>query len=192
MDGSPYDLPEEPQPEPWGLVPVAGRGSLPFALVHGESLIAAASWALTTAGAELFDFDTGLAELVESGRPLVLHDPLCPLTPADFITAAIEASAASDAVVVGVRPVTDTIKEYDGHVVGATIDRESLLQVVSPIVLPAAVLASLDELVVDFAELVSTLMKTQPVTFLPAPAQARRIVDESDLPLLEAIPAEAS
>ena len=36
-------------------MPVEGRGSLPFALVHGESLVAAASWALGEAGVELFD-----------------------------------------------------------------------------------------------------------------------------------------
>lgn len=179
---------DEPLDQPLGLVPVAGRGSLPFALVHGESLVAAASWALTTAGAELFDFDVELAEVVETGRPLVLHDPLCPLTPAEFITTGIEASARANTVVVGVRQVTDTIKEYDGHVVGATVDRESLVQIVSPVVLPAVVLASLDGLVLDFAELVSVLMRTQPVSFLPAPAQARRIVEESDLPLLEALP----
>ena len=43
--------------EPLGVVPIDGRGSLPFALVHDESLVAAASWALTTAGAKLFDYD---------------------------------------------------------------------------------------------------------------------------------------
>ena len=30
---------------PLGIVPTDARGSLPFALVHGESLVAAASWA---------------------------------------------------------------------------------------------------------------------------------------------------
>ena len=29
-------------PDPLGVVPIDGRGSLPFALVHGESLVAVA------------------------------------------------------------------------------------------------------------------------------------------------------
>ena len=49
------------------MVPIDGRGSLPFALVHGESLVAAASWALTTAGAELFDYDVAF-EAVQDVR----------------------------------------------------------------------------------------------------------------------------
>ena len=44
---------------------------------------------------------------------LVIHDPLCPLTPVAFIEQAIEESVQTGAVVVGVRPVTDTVKEYD-------------------------------------------------------------------------------
>jgi hypothetical protein len=36
-----------------GWVPLEGRGSLPFALVHGESLVAAASWAVGDAGIQL-------------------------------------------------------------------------------------------------------------------------------------------
>ena len=34
-----------------------------FALVHGESLVAAASWALTTAGAKLFDYSIPLEDV---------------------------------------------------------------------------------------------------------------------------------
>ncbi|MGI9157484.1 MAG: 2-C-methyl-D-erythritol 4-phosphate cytidylyltransferase [Marmoricola sp.] len=174
---------------PLGIVPVVGRGALPYALVHGESLVACASWALGEAEVDLVDFNVEWPQLRESGRPLVLHDPLCPLTPAAFLVAAIERAAAEDQVVVGVRPVTDTVKRLDGDRVGATVDRESLLQVASPIVIPARVLAGLTEApdLSDLAALASALREVTTVCWLEAPATARRICEESEIELLEAI-----
>lgn len=184
-------------PEPLGVVPIDGRGSLPFALVHGESLVAAASWALTTAGAKLFDYGVPFAGVQDAGQMLVIHDPLCPLTPASFIEEAIEESVQTGAVVVGVRPVTDTVKEYDaprgpGEAgrLGSTVDRDELMCVTSPVVLPAKVVAALDELVTDdLAELVSELSRRFPVRHLPAPPLGRRIVDQADLDVLTAFSA---
>src|SRR6478735_5640782 len=112
--------------EPLGIVPLDGRGSLPFALVHGESLVAAASWALTTAGVTLFDYGVPLAALQDSGQMLVVHDPLCPLTPTAFLEEAIAESERTGAVVVGVRPVTDTVKEQADERLGSTVDRDGL------------------------------------------------------------------
>jgi len=182
-------------PGPLGTVPLDGRGSLPFALVHGESLVAAASWALTTAGATLFDYAVSFATVQDAGQMLVIHDPLCPLTPASFIEEAIAESVRTGAVVVGVRPVTDTVKEYDAAAgsgqagrLGATLDRDELICVTSPVVLPAAVVASLDELVTDdLAELVAGLTQRFPVRHLHAPPLGRRIVDEADLDVLSAL-----
>lgn len=190
---------EEDREPALGIVPLEGRGSLPFALVHGESLVAAASWALTSAGAELFDYNVPLAVLRESGRPLVVHDPLCPMTPVEFLEQAIEESERTGAVVVGVRPVTDTVKQYAAPVdgvdlgrLGATVDRETLMCVASPVVLPAAVLASLETLPVeDLAELVAELVRRFPVRHLPAPALARRITDTDDLAVLAALSSSA-
>ena len=184
-------------PEPLGVVPIEGRGSLPFALVHGESLVAAASWALTTAGAKLFDYGVPFAGVQDSGQMLVVHDPLCPLTPASFIEEAIELSLQTGAVVVGVRPVTDTVKEYDAPAgpreparLGATVDRDDLMSVTSPVVLPATVVAALDELAVDdLTDFVAALTRRFPVRYLQAPALGRRITDESDLELLGALSA---
>ncbi len=171
--------------EPLGVVPLEGRGSLPFALVHGESLVAAASWALTTAGAKLFDYGMPFAAVQDVGQMLVIHDPLCPLTPSSFIREAIEESVRTGAVVVGVRAVTDTVKEYDGERVGATVDRDQLMCVTSPVVLPATVVAALDDLATDdFAVLVADLTRRFPVRHLPAPLLGRRIVDEGDLEAL--------
>ena len=176
---------------PLGMVPLDGRGSLPYALVHGESLVAAASWALSTAEVDLFDFNVAFAQVRDAGRMLVVHDPLCPLTPSGFLAEAVAEAQRSGAVVVGVRPVTDTVKEYDGTELGGTVDRDSLVCVTSPVVLPVAVVAALDELpgieTGDLATLVERLAERFPVRHLEAPPLGRRIVDEGDLEVLAAL-----
>ena len=170
---------------PLGIVPLEGRGSLPFALVHGEALVAAASWGLASAGVELVDTGTPWPQVRASERLLVVHDPLCPLVPVDFVERAIEECRASRAVVAGVRPVTDTVKELRGDHVGATHAREDLMVVTSPVVLPAAVLAALEGIEPDLAGWVATLAARFPVRFLEAPPLGRRVVDEADLRVLE-------
>ena len=88
---------------------------------------------------------------------LVVHDPLCPLTPAAFIEEAMAECAESGAVVVGVRPVTDTVKEYDAQTdrVGPTADRDELMCGHVAGRAAAAVVAALEELRLDdFAGLV--------------------------------------
>lgn len=191
-----------------GLVPLEGRGSLPFALVHGESLVAAASWSLGEAGAELFDLSVAAADLVESGRDLVVHDPLCPLTPASFIADAVRLSRGTGAVVVGTRPVTDTVREAGAGEsgpsgvldLGPTQDRDDLVVVTSPVVLPAAVLAGLldrpgavlDDLLADLPDLVARLLREVPVRLLEAPGLGRRVGDEEELGVLAALSASRS
>jgi 2-C-methyl-D-erythritol 4-phosphate cytidylyltransferase len=170
------------------------RGSLPFALVHGEPLVAAAAWAMGEAGVHLVDLGTEWEALVAEELPFVLHDSLCPLTPPEFLAECVEQALAHSAVTVGVRPVTDTVKELaegpgDG-LVGRTVDRTALLQVVSPVVLPPAVVAALHDVPTgDFAELVATLAERFPVETIEAPAQARRVADQDDLRVLEALTA---
>jgi 2-C-methyl-D-erythritol 4-phosphate cytidylyltransferase len=180
---------------PLGVVPLSGRGSLPFALVHGESLVAAATWALGEAGIEVFDLGTTFEQVRGADRALVVHDPLCPLTPPGFLGDAVAECEATGAVVVGVRPVTDTVKEYDAPSagegpgrLGRTHSREELMSVASPVVLPPAVVAALDEPdVTDLAVWVALLAERFPVRFLPAPALARRVVSTDDLVVLEAL-----
>ena len=175
-----------------GSVVEAGRGSLPFALVHGEPLVACAAWALGEAGVTVVDVGTEWSELVAEELPLVLHDPLCPLTPPEFVVACVLHAAETGAVTVGVRPVTDTVKELAGGRLGDTVDRSGLLQVASPVVLPAGVVEALGGLpTLDFAELVTALAERFPVETLEAPAEARRIAGEGDLRLLEALTAPA-
>ena len=174
-----------------GTVVEQDRGSLPFALIHGEALVTAASWALGEAGVTLVDWGTEWAGLVDAGEPIVLHDALCPMTPAEFIAGCVARAVEADVVVVGARPVTDTVKESADGFVGATVDRDGLVAVTSPVVLPPSVVARLDGLPsTDLAALVDHLRRTQPevtVELAEAPPAARRVADEDDVRLLEAL-----
>jgi 2-C-methyl-D-erythritol 4-phosphate cytidylyltransferase len=174
--------------EALGTVVETGRGHLPFALVHGEPLVAAAAWAMGEAGVHLVDLGTPWEAIAEAEQPFVLHDALCPMTPPEFLAECVTHAEQSSAVTVGVRPVTDTVKELDGSVLGTTHDRGELLQVVSPVVLPARVVATLEGLATtDFADLVAALATRFPVETLEAPAESRRVADDSDLRVLEAL-----
>lgn len=168
------------------------RGSLPFHLIHGEALVAAAAWALGESGVTPVDLSTSWAQLRESGEPFVLHDALCPMTPPDFIARCVRQAAASGAVVVGVRPVTDTVKVVRDDFLEATVDREGLVSVCSPVVLPAAVLAGLEGPPgTDLAALVEELGARHPVEQVVAPAAARRVHDDDEVALLEALTGES-
>ena len=163
-----------------------GRGSLPYALIHGESLIACASWALGDAGVTSVDYATTWTGIQAAGEPFVFHDVLCPMTPAAFIGACVARAVAADAVVVAFRPVTDTVKTAADGFVGATIDRSSLRAVASPVVLPASAVAALADFPsYDFVELVEALSGRFVIEYLEAPPEARRISSEADLSVLE-------
>ena len=181
-----YDVPEIPPA--LGSVVEEHRGSLPFALIHGEALVACASWALGDAGVTPVDHGTPWAALAESGEPFVLHDALCPMTPAWFVAQCVNEAVDAETVVVGVRPVTDTIKRVADGTVGATVDRDDLIAVTSPVVLPPGVVAALDALPsLDFADLVAALRERFPVRLLEAPPEGRRVASEDDVRLLAAL-----
>ena len=196
----PWTDPDEPPPA-LGVVLDDDRGSLPYSLVHGEALVAAAAWALGEAGVTLVDATVEWAGFVEAAEPLVLHDSLCPLTPPDFIAACVRRAVWTDAVVVGVRAVTDTVKDLEpddagvdpgsgqgGAWVGATVDRDALVTVCSPLVLPASRVAALDGLpTTDLAALVDLLAAGGEVIREAAPATARRVAGPDDVRLLEAL-----
>ena len=185
MTHPPYDAPEVPA---LGAVVDAGRGSLPFALVRDESLVACAAWALGDAGITAVDASVPWVGIQEAGEPFVLHDALCPLTPAAFLAACVRLAVEEDVVVVGVREVTDTVKRLEGDRIGATVDRAGLLEVWSPIVLPASVCARLDEPdTTSFAALVADLRAHTEVQLVTAPPEARRVSSPDDLRLLEAL-----
>ena len=195
---------DDEQPAALGTVVETGRGSLPFELLHGEALVAVAAWGLGESGVTPVDIGTEWEGLAESGEPVVLHDCLCPMTPAAFIAECVREAVAREAVVVGVRPVTDTVKTTDGSdvevadeqgpaglpVVGMGPDREDLVVVTSPVVLPAGVVAALDELPSDdFGVLVAWLAERFPVLTRQAPPEGRRVAGADDVAVLEALTA---
>ena len=63
------DLPEIPPT--LGSVVEEGRGSLPFALIHGEGLVACAAWALGDAGVTAVDHGTPWSAIVEAEGTLL-------------------------------------------------------------------------------------------------------------------------
>lgn len=180
---------EAGEPErPMGLVVDEDRGSLPYRLVHGEALVAAAAWAMGEAEVDLVDVTVPWHVMADLRRALVLHDPLCPMTPPEFIADCARTATARDAVVVGVRPVTDTVKQVADGRLGQTIDRDGLVAVCSPIVLPASVVAALPgRPTSDFVELVTSLRPSYEIVLVDAPPTARRVASDEDIRVLEAL-----
>ena len=179
-------------PPALGIVADDSRGSLPFALIHGEALVAAATWSLGESGVTPVDFTTSWEGIVAAEEPLVLHDSLCPMTPPAFIAHCVSTALAREAVVVGVRPVTDTVKKLTAEdgvpVLGETVDRSALVSVAAPIVLPPAVVAALDAWPSgDFAEIAGALARRFPVVSVEAPPVGRRVTSPDDVRLLEAL-----
>jgi 2-C-methyl-D-erythritol 4-phosphate cytidylyltransferase len=180
---------EETEPA-LGTVLDEGRGHLPYALIHGEALVTAAAWSLGEAGVTPVDAGTTWEAIAAAQEPFVLHDPLCPMTPPDFIAACVARSIEGGAVVVGTRPVTDTVKVVTDGVVGQTLDRDRLTVVASPVVLPPTVVAALDGLpTTDLTALVAELRRRYPVELVEAPPSARRVGSEDDVRVLEALTA---
>lgn len=155
--------------------------------------MACAAWALGDAEVDLVDATVPWDDIVESGRDLVLHDSLCPMTPAPFIAACLERARATGRPVVGTRPVTDTVKTVTDGFVGDTLDREALLAITSPLVVPASVLAGIAQrLPTDLARAVADLAAAgQRVETLPAPAGGRRVHSADEVRLLEALTTSA-
>ncbi len=185
-----YDPAADETPPALGWVLDEHRGSLPYALIHGEALVACAAWALGEAGVTPLDTGINWESVRGAGEPLVLHDCLCPMTPAGFIAGCLLRALDEDAVVVATRPVTDTIKVLADGVVGDTVDREGLTSVVSPVVLPPSVVAALVEQPgTDLVDLVAELALSYRIVLVEAPVSARRVSSLDDLSLLEALTA---
>ncbi|GAB3855950.1 hypothetical protein GCM10028801_12360 [Nocardioides maradonensis] len=186
---------DEQRPAASGVILDADRGTLPFQLIHGESLVAAAAWSAGEAGIDLVDSTLPLSVVAEREEPLVLHDPLCPMTPPSFLAACVDRSIDADAVVVGIRPVTDTVKRVADGVLGDTVDRDGLVAVCSPVVLPPDVLAELaaQPIPSDLVALLALLRARYPerVELLEAPAAARRVASAEDIRVLQALTAPA-
>lgn len=188
MEPEPYDAETAEAARPMGFVVDEDRGSLPYHLIHGEGLVAAAAWSMGEAGVDLVDVTVTWNVMADLGRALVLHDPLCPMTPPAFIAECVRVASARNAVTVGVQPVTDTVKEVADGRLGRTVDRDGLMAVCSPVVLPAQVVAALDGLpTTDFVTLVAGLRSSYEVVLVDAPPAARRVASDEDLRVLEAL-----
>jgi 2-C-methyl-D-erythritol 4-phosphate cytidylyltransferase len=178
----------EDEPAAFGAVVDADRGALPYALIHGQPLVAASAWGMEAAGITTVDLASGWNEVRRRGSAFVLHDALCPMTPPDFLARCLARAREADGVVVGVRPVTDTVKLVREGFVGQTLDRADLVAVCSPVALPPRVVAGLERPPgPDLAGLVGSLARRYPVEQLEAPAAARRVRDEDELALLAAL-----
>lgn len=189
--GTMHDF-DDDAPIPLGVVVEADRGSLPFALLHGEPLVACAAWAMGQAGVQLLDLRTAWDDVRDAGAPLVWHDALCPMVPPGFIQACVRRAVEAGVVVAGVLAVTDTVKEIvqapAGAVVGETLDRDGLRRLVSPIVIPPLVVAAVDAWPsTDFRSALAALRRVADVELLEAPAEAARVTGRQDLARLEAL-----
>ena len=151
--------------------------------------MACAAWALGESGVDLVDASVTWEGLVDSGEDLVLHDALCPMTSPAFIVDCLAQARAAGEVVVGVRPVTDTVKVVSHDRVGATLDRDDLVAITSPLVLPAAVVARLGRRpATDLARAVADLAAAgHRVRLVPAPSGGRRVASVEDVRVLEAL-----
>ncbi len=182
---------------------LVSAGSLPFALLHGEALVACAAWGLGEAGVTLLDDSVEWSGLMTDDEDdealfLVVHDALCPAVPSAFIASCLETSADTGVVVAGTRPVTDTVKQLrhdeTGTYVGDTVEREDLAQATSPVVLPpAAVVIAAElwpggpaDLPTDPDEIVARLAERIGVHLAAAPPEGRRVASVDEVRLLEA------
>lgn len=120
---------------------------------------------------------------------LLVLDPACPLVPADHVRALVAAARAGhDGPVVSVRPVSDTVKAVErGGRITATVPRDDLVAVASPLLLPAGALGRPEELT-DLPGLVDRLVAAgaRPV-LVDAPAAAARVGDPASLAVLAAV-----
>ncbi len=151
--------------------------------------MACAAWALGESGVDLVDASVTWGGLVDAGQDVVLHDALCPMTPVSFIATCLEQARASGEVVVGVRPVTDTVKVVADGLVGETLDRDDLVAITSPLVIPAAVVARLDRRpATDLARAVADLASAgHRVRLTRAPSEGRRVASVEDVRVLDAL-----
>lgn len=198
-----------------GVVPLEGRGSLPMAMLHGESLFLHSVRALldipglldvvvTAETAQLAAADRALGGMWEracvvragdwwadpmvsfGSAGVVLLDPLCPLVPADFVALVLE-RAGQDRCMAGYRPVTDTVKSVVDEQIVGTIDRGLLAIITSPVVIPARLAKHGAPPARDFAAVAAWLRQHDELELVKAPSMARRLGDESAVQVLECV-----
>ncbi len=184
------------------VVPLEGRGDLPFETVHEVPLLLHAVAALSGLGAVLVTGDrhqrrragavlppgTEVADpaALWSAPPVrvLLHDCLCPLVPRAFL----EQMACEPGTSAAYRPVTDTLKVVQDDRTVGTVDREQFGIVTSPLLLVGVPGRPPTE---DFAATVLWLRERTSVAMVKAPSIGRRASDRGSLSVLESVDALA-
>jgi 2-C-methyl-D-erythritol 4-phosphate cytidylyltransferase len=191
-----------PRPTLLTVVPLEGRGDLPFHTVHGTPLVLHAATALAGLGPVVVTgekhqrrwgrtllpgwVDFAEAEEIWDAHPgrVLLHDSLCPLVPRAFL----EEVAGSAGSAAAYRPVTDTLKVVQDDRTVGTVDREKFGIVTSPLLLVGVSQQPPTE---DFAATVLWLRQRTSVTLVKAPSIGRRAADLGSLSVLESVDALA-
>ncbi|MGI8433714.1 MAG: hypothetical protein ACR2LE_03110 [Nocardioidaceae bacterium] len=198
-----------------GLLPLIGRGRLLQERVNGESLVELAVRKLDAAvDAVIIVLDPsqrpdvvpsvvvesdrvnrlelpadviGLRETLRKYERVVVHEPLCPFVPDDFLRR-LSGSAAAAYPVAGVLPAVDTVKSVHEYFVRETVHRGAVRLVTTPIVARGEEVAEVDDLAAslqDLALLVTNLAhRNHDLELVTAPADSRRVNDKVELSLI--------
>jgi 2-C-methyl-D-erythritol 4-phosphate cytidylyltransferase len=200
------------------VVPLDGRGSLVFETLHDEPLYLGAVRTLGRVFGEIVirveasqahrvrTEVSGLGHAIRvleigpwwddlrtaAAGPLLVHDPLCPLTPDESLSSLLERAGDGATSYAAVRPVTDTVKTAASGRITGTIDRSGLMALASPTVIARPVMerAVADDTpppLDDLARLVAWLRDRGKVELSHAPSLARRVDDVSAVHLLECV-----
>jgi 2-C-methyl-D-erythritol 4-phosphate cytidylyltransferase len=190
-----------------GLVVDTGPDTAARLRLHGRTLVAhARDTLMAVPGFDVVVVGGGVSRTVPALAPdepwrtrvsgtLVVHDPCCPLLPPSAVRECLDrlATAGPGSAVIGVRPVTDTIKEVvDGSIVG-TVDRDSLTALASPVAIGQELLDPLSRALplagqlADLPAVVQALSDLGNVVPVQVSSSARRVGDDSDVALLECL-----
>ena len=161
----------------------------PLTLWRGDPLVRWATDALLDAGVLIVDERIDWSQLGALDAPVVVADTACPGVPASFIAACVQRAVAEGRPVVGVRSVTDTLKATSVDGWGATINRDEVVQICAPVVLPSG---AWGERATPPTDVVAWVRELPEVVLVEAPASAARIADPAALVLLEASDAHSA
>ncbi len=207
MSGHPRPMTEPSAGTLAVAVVASSRGRLPYARLHRRPLVAHALAAAADLGAppvlladdrldehDLDELPSGtVVATAEEWWPrqtgaVLLHDPLCPLTPASVLEQLCEAHRADPTrSVAGFRPVTDTVKTVQDDRVVGTVDRDRLAVVTSPVLLARRLVERGLPPLADFAALVAWARSHGPVDLVKVPSLGRRVQDEAAVHVLECV-----
>lgn len=177
-----------------GLVVTGGPSGADDLLLEGRPLVAHARAAVAAAGLSATAPGPASPWRDRVAGPLVLHDAACPLLPAAALAEAValQAAAGPGVVVVGVRPVTDTLKQVRDGVLVGTVDRDALAALASPLVVGPDLLDDLAAalpLTGQLADLSAVLaaLPHAPRVPLEVSSWGRRLGDREDVVLMESL-----